>query len=271
MAKNEIFDFTIQFQNDLIFTEIISLRYCILHAITANMDLSKNMIDRQDIDLINGKFANAGNFFNNALISNSIKCYTNEEFYAIASTLKADLSKSSKFAFLANKFQDPIKCFIYFTKYLIVPVRLDFNTIPEDKQYVFAKLWLTCISILIKLDSYTSKFMDAIPTLDTYHSCMNQVFAPGNNIIDALKRIDVVKIEGFITKRFDPNHKLSIFYIVMMKLIFHISVEIIKKFCPNYNICANSNPKYDGSWLSPFDLDVNTQINKLEDCIIKCN
>jgi hypothetical protein len=57
----------------------------------------------------------------------------------------------------------------------------------------------------------------------------------------------------------------------MLKLIYNMSIEIIHKFCPNYPATKLINPNYDGTWLSPLDTDVITQIKQIQSCISGIN
>lgn len=269
MHRNQdIFDFNIQYKNDIAFTQMKDVMYHILTAITANFDKFKAMIERQNIDFKSSGsvFSNAGYFYNNAQTSPAVKPYTDEEFENICMVFRTNLLKSSKFSIIALKFEDPIKCFVYFTKYLYIPVRLDSSTLPERMQKEFARWWITCISILLTLELYTVKFNSTIPTLDLYHECMRKAFQD-EVMLGKLKLQTIDKIENYLISRYDPNHKVSVFYATMAKIIYNASIEIIEKFCPNYRIVKNINPKYDGAWLSPFDSDVNDQKAHIRKCI----
>lgn len=268
-AKNDIFEYNIQYQNDITFTEMRSVGYYILRMLTFNFDTFKGLwLRNSKIDFKDGStvFTHAGLFYNAMQVSKAVETYTDNEFYELCLTFKNSISSSRKFSFLSNKFPDPVKCFIYFTKYFYIPVRIDVSSIDENMQKEYAKLWISCVSLLLFIHNYSIKFSAVIPTLETYYQSL-EATSVRPEVVAALKTLGVDKIESYLTHKYEPTHKTSIFYTTMMKLIYNASIEIIRKFCPNYPAAKSINPNYDGTWLSPLDTDVNTQIRQIQSCI----
>ena len=269
MSNKDIFEYSVQYDNDPAFTEMKSIGYYILRMITFNFKTLQELYKRNSkIDFKDNSpvFTHAGLFYNAIQISNAVELFTDDEFYNLCLTFKNNLSTSKKFSFLSAKFPDPVKCFIYFTKYLYIPVRVDISTIPEAKQKEFAKIWISSITLLLFIKTYSIKFNTVIPTIDSYYQSI-EATNTREEVVQALKNLDVGKIETYLTCKFNPNHKTAIFYATMMKLIYNASIEIIRKWCPNYPDARYINPNYDGSWLSPLDTDVNNQIKQIQKCI----
>jgi len=268
MSNQDIFNYTVQYDNDPAFTEMKSISYYVLRMITFNFDkflkLWKNnaKVDFRDDAPV---FKHAGLFYNAIQVSNAVELFDDNTFYELCLTFKNNLSTSKKFSFLSAKFPDPIKCFIHFTKYFYIPVRIDFSSIPELKQKQFAKLWISVLGILLFAKTYSIKYASVIPTIDTYYEVI-EALSSKEELIQALKTKTADTIKTFIEGKFDASHKTSIFYGTMAKLIYNMSIEIIRKWCPNYSEAKNINPSYDGSWLSPLDTDVNNQIKQIQTC-----
>lgn len=273
MSKQDIFEYNVQYTNDITYNEMRTIGYYILHMLTHNFKIFKNLYDKNnkiDFKSSSAVFQNAGIFYNAIQTSKAIELYSDNEFAELCLSFKNSLTMNRSFNLLANKFPDPIKCFIYFTKYLYIPVRIDISTIPEDKQKEYAKYWLSCISLLLYVRNYSIKFNTVIPTLDTYYQCLESTNTRPE-LIDKFKAIKLEQIQSYLTHKFDPSHKAAIFYATMMKIIYNASIEIIRKFCPNYPAVKYINPNYDGAWLSPLDYDVNNQIKQIQSCIDSIN
>lgn len=279
-SKNpDIFEaINVYYVNDNSYVNMEIITYHLLHAIMSNVHHFKNMIKRQNINFESNNivFTNAGFFFNHLSINTHAVLYNDSEFNEICVAFQNSLKYSSMSA-IANKFDDPIDCFIYFTKYLYIPVRLDISSIPKDpstkKNLIlrqFAKLYLTTVSILIQLDAYTIKFDGLIADLEKYKTCMRQIFE--NEKIEAqIRNVSVENVVRYIKSAYNPTANTAIFYKILIRLIFNISMEIIQKFCPNYKTVSLINRSFDGTWISPLDTDVNNQILKLKNLFNSVN
>lgn len=274
MSKQEdIFDYNIQYTNDIVFTEMRTIGYYIIHMLTHNFKIFKGLYDRNsNIDFRSNSpvFTNAGLFYNAIQLSKAISLYTEQEFNDLCLSFKNSLAMNRSFNALSNRFPDPVKCFIYFTKYFYIPVRMDISSIPEYKQKDFAKYWISTISLLLYIRTYSIKYETIIPTLDTYYNCLESI-ASRPELVQRFETITLAQIQSYLTHKFDPKHTAAIFYATMMKLIYNICIEIIHKFCPNYSDTKLINPNYDGAWLSPLDSDVFAQIKQIRSCIDAIN
>ena len=271
--QQDIFDYNVQYANDIVFNEMRTVGYYLLHMINHNFKMVKDLYERNstiDFKQSSPMFQNAGLFYNAIQPSKAISIYTDQEFSNLCLFFKNSLAMNRTFNALANRFPDPIKCFIYFTKYFYIPVRIDIASIPDDKQKDFAKWWISTISLLLYVRNYSIKFGTIIPTLDTYYQCLEAI-SSRPELLEKFKTLTLEKIQKYLTQRFDPNNTGSIFYATMLKLIYNMSIEIIHKFCPNYPATKLINPNYDGTWLSPLDTDVISQIKQIQSCISGIN
>ena len=113
----------------------------------------------------------AGKLFNTLSIVNESNLINEDELMNIANVFKSSIGNSNLKTF-SQKIDDPIKHLMYFTKYLYIPVRLEYKTIPEDLQLKFCKVWLTTVCLLIVNSNYYSKFNSIINKLDVYKQCL---------------------------------------------------------------------------------------------------
>lgn len=257
-AKNyDIFNSSINYNSDPMFIYIKEIQKHLIIALITNYDivLSHNLeIPRQPT---------ASKIFN-TLTTASDKTLINEyELTLIANAFKASIAKSnSHLSLVSNKFDDNIKHLAYFTKYLYIPVRLDYTTIPEDQQIKFLRAWLTTIVVLIANNNYSSRFANIIPKLDIFKTCSDKL-ANDENVRINMKSMDYAKINQMLINKAPPTNSLHNYIEIFNILLSNINSEIVSKFCPNYNECLAVNSIYDGKWLSPFDGDVSEQLKSI--------
>jgi len=271
--SSDIFEYNIQYANDIVFTEMRTVGHYLIHMLSYNFKMVKGLYEKNSA--INFKanspvFQNAGLFFNAIQPSKAIQLYTDEEFNNLCLFFKNSLGMNRTFAALANRFPDPVKCFVYFTKYFYIPVRIDVASIPDDKLKDYAKWWLSTISLLLYVRNYSIKYGTIITTLDTYYQCLESL-SSRPEILDKFKTLTLEQIQSYLTHKFNAKNIGAVFYATMLKLIYNMSIEIIHKFCPNYPAAKLINPNYDGSWLSPLDTDVIAQIKQIQNCIAGIN
>ena len=271
--QQDIFEYNVQYTNDIVFNEMRTVGYYVIHTLTHNFRLFKGLYDRNsNIDFKSNSpvFKNAGLFYNAIQSSKAISLYTEQEFNDLCLSFKNSLAMNRTFNALSNRFPEPIKCFIYFTKYFYIPVRMDIASIPDNKQKDFARYWISTVSLLLYVRTYSIKFNTIIGTLDTYYQCLESI-ASRPEIVQRFEGIRLEQIQSYLTHKFDAKHITAIFYATMMKLIYNMSIEIIHKFCPNYPETKLINPNYDGAWLSPLDTDVFAQVKQIQSCIDNIN
>lgn len=271
----DIFLFSVPFKNDTIFVEIKDIIYSLMYALVNNIDIvgKYSLLMKTNDDSFN--VSNAGNCYNTLFLTNNFEL-TDEEFTKISLSFRNVLNNNSKFKMLVSKIPDSINLIVFFTKYLYIPVRLDFNSIPDGLKIKYCKQYIMTLCILFN-NNYIEKYISTLPELDIYKRCWESLLK--NNKIDEnicanMKRAATYEVlknnclvkpkESDAQRRGHPTH---VFYNYMFNLLITISLEIIKKFCPNYYQCKEINPKYDGSWVSPLDDDVNVQISQIQGII----
>ena len=114
MSKN-IFEFTIQFKDDPIFTNLQTVRTHLLYSLFSNFSEIHALVLSQNIQQYP---QNAGNFFNLLTSVDSIKKFNEEQLTKIAATFMRSLQNSS-FSTIVNKITDPLQCLIYFLKRIL--------------------------------------------------------------------------------------------------------------------------------------------------------
>lgn len=202
-----------------------------------------------------------GKLFNTLTVVNESNLVNDDELVNIANVFKASIGNSN-LKTISQKMNDPIKHFLYFTKYLYVPVRLDYKTIPEDLQIKFCKVWLTTVLLLISNSNYFMKYTSFINKIDVYKQCLGTLLTNPDTRMKLLS-FSYQQIEILLSTTPSQTNNLHIFMSVLNKLVATIHEEIIQKFCPNYNSCQYINKNYDGSWISPFDSDINLQLEQI--------
>ena len=264
----DIFNTNVSFESDISFSEMKNISRILIHSLTKNIEILVKIIKKQTFEngatLLN-PFKDGGVFYNNTLILKSINILGDDELLQIANTFKTEM-QSSKYSSVSDKIQDPIKHLMYFTKYMYIPVRLNYNSIPSYLQTIYLKSWLTVIIILSFREEYINKYSEIYKNLDIYKKCINILL---NNEETRIKmsNVSLQSVENILETTAAPNNGLHSFIQLFSKLIFHINIEIVNKFCPNYNLCQTVNKNYNGTWVSPLDPDVNNQISKMKNII----
>ena len=250
----DIFLFSVPFKNDTIFVEIKDIIYSLMYALVNNIDIvgKYSLLMKTNDDSFN--VSNAGNCYNTLFLTNNFEL-TDEEFTKISLSFRNVLNNNSKFKMLVSKIPDSINLIVFFTKYLYIPVRLDFNSIPDGLKIKYCKQYIMTLCILFN-NNYIEKYISTLPELDIYKRCWESLLK--NNKVDENICANMKRAATYAT---------HVFYNYMFNLLITISLEIIKKFCPNYYQCKEINPKYDGSWVSPLDDDVNVQISQIQGII----
>ena len=266
-GRNEdIFTSNVGFENDVVFTEIKEISKYFIGTLLKNFEIVKKISERQNFEEGNRAiFQDAGNFYNLTLILKSIDLIDDNELLEIANSFKQIIA-GTKYKTISHKIIDPLKHLMYFTKYFYVPVRLSYTTIPDYMQLVFLKTWITTLCIFVLKSDYTNKYANVYKNYDIYLKCLstlrsneqirgNLVNTPMSSYINILSTIPA------------QANGLHNFVHVFSKLVAHMNIEIINKFCPNFNACQTVNVKYNGVWLSPLDQDISLQISKLKSII----
>ena len=263
----DIFNNSVGFDTDISFTEMKNISHILIHSLTKNINIMIDLSKRQNSENTSNinPFQDAGVLFNLSLVLNTINQISDAELAQIANTFKNDMM-GSKYRNISEKIMDPIKHIMYFTKYMYVPVRLNYNTIPAYLQLTYLKSWLTIVIILTTKIDYINKYQSVYKNLDIYKRCLDALTQSEDTRIK-MSSTPLASIENILSTVAAPNNGLHNYIQLFSKLIFHINIEVVNKFCPNFNACQTVNKKYDGIWLSPLDPDVNEQLTKLKSII----
>ena len=203
----------------------------------------------------------AGRVFNSLLItspmsSNTINKseITDEQFALITNTFKNYVTKNTatKMSYYAKGIEDPVDLMWEFCHYFFVPVRLQHDTIPRMMKINSLRKWITICFTLPFVRNYTEKYLNAINNIQ-FLQAIHEKLVDDPNKIEKLKTIndDFAKIS--IARVYNESNPTMIFIRICMNIIIMASIEIMKKYCPNYPECYRINPNYDGSWLNVFD------------------
>lgn len=253
--ESDIFNSAINFTSDPAFTHLHEILKHIIYAITNNFEIVIN----HKVDVPRG--STGGKIWNTLSATNAKSLISDLELMKIANAFKATIVKTNLSSY-SNKFNDVIKHLAYFTKYCYTPVRLEYTSIPEEKQIHFLKAWLTTVIVLIANENYSNRFTDILPRLDTYKTCIQRLFKD-EGVRAGLKALEFSKVDTMLKSKAPASNALHNFIEIFAVLLSNINTEIVLKFCPNFNDCKLVNPVYDGKWLSPFDSDVTEQLKKL--------
>ena len=156
-------------------------------------------------------------------------------------------------------------------KYLIIPIRVNHETIPPTDRENMLRKWLSTVFTLPFCDLYTNRYKDIYPeailTLQRVYGIFkiaDKVNEPSFNIqkVTQIKSLDEKLIKAYTSPIQSSGMADRIFRIFMMIVLLG-SGEIIKKWCPNILECRKINPAFRGTWLRPFDILVNPQLTRI--------
>lgn len=148
--------------------------------------------------------------------------------------------------------------------YFFVPVRLIRGTIPKQTRFFMLKRWLTTCMTLPRVNPYTNKFKDVIGRFEEMQQKTKTLDELPNKIQQIENTISKTFIDNTITKKRIATVNDSMLILrVSMNVFVLASVEILRKFCPNYEECSKVNPDYNGAWIDPLDSLCSSQITAL--------
>lgn len=156
-------------------------------------------------------------------------------------------------------------------KYLIIPVRVNYETIPPSERENMLRKWLSTVFTLPFCDLYTNRYKDIYPeailTLQRVYGLFKIGDKANEPIFNEQKIIQIKSLDEKLIKAFTGPIQSAgmadrIFRIYMMIVLLG-SGEIIKKWCPNILECKKINPGFKGVWLKPFDILVNPQLARI--------
>lgn len=203
----------------------------------------------------------AGKVFNNLLITSPMSTntlnkseITDDQFAQICTTFRAYVDKNpdTKMQHHAKGINDEVDLMWEFCHYFFVPVRLQHETIPKIMRINSLRKWISVAFSLPFVKTYTSKYINAVNNIPYCQAIYDKLIDdPGK--IEKLKGIDDSFARISINRMYNESNPTMIFIRICMNMVVLASVEIMKKYCPNYPECYRINPNFDGSWLNPFD------------------
>lgn len=269
--SEDIFKYNCVFKDDIIFTELPVIHRHFVYAIIQNIDMFVDIAKRQTFEKEGNSiyFTNAGMLFNILDVATSINMMTQEELFKFATIFRKSLI-NGKYKEYCQKVADPVKVLKQFTKYYYVPVRIDYNSIPENVQNDYLQRFLTIIAVLLSNTQYINKLQPIYPELlQKYQDCYTTLQRNPVVMQKLISTNSFDNVERCLLNPTNGTNNLQFFEIGLSKLIVEMSIEIIGRMCPSFANAFKINNKFDGIWLDPFDNDIQTQTNQLRKIIDK--
>lgn len=252
----------VKFKDDPKFIHIDETLKCLTYIFLHHLDIWFTLCNN---NIVNGTgYASmheidAGKVFNNLLIMMPLSTnvtnkteITDEDFNTVAQSFRnyIDKNPNSKLAHHAKQYTDPVECMWEFCHYFFVPVRLQHETIPKVVKINSLRKWLTVSFTLPFVRVYTDKFLNSINNIQYLQSVYDRL---NESRIEQFKSIDHDFVNVMICRVYNEQNQTIMFVRICMNIVLMASIEIMKKYCPNYSECYRINPNYDGTWLNPFD------------------
>lgn len=238
---------------------------CLIVAIIANLAISQKILKEQSFEGCDK--LDAGDIFNGLMIKNYSGTdhpdeLSNEDLMAIASVFKQQIEKQPHLKIYAMNSTDPINCLFDILHYMFIPIRLDVETIPDSIKLQSLRKWLTLVMTLPFQFIYSSQYEKSINGITFLQEATEKMLSSDHVLI----RISSVQPE-FIVKTIARNHTSNTtqrFIRLVGHMVIILSIEILRKYCPNILECCRINPSYNGVWLNlAFDNIFQQQVSEL--------
>lgn len=190
---------------------------------------------------------------------------SDSEYEAVLNTFYSCVRKHKRLSFYCKDIVDPQECMWECTHYFFIPVRLQHNSLPKNVQANSLRKWLNVIFTLPFISQYVRKYETIIPDVTSLEEIYSKLSEDPNRVTK-FTQIEAEWVYGGIAKTYNKDNGAQHFFRLFMNISLLCSVEILKKYCPNYRACYNVNPNFDGTWLNPFDqqhIDHLQELNKL--------
>ena len=248
------------------------IAYCFVHHLDLWVNLSQQQLNSEwGKSIFNQSSVDAGKLYNNLMLTQPFSTdgitteLSESQYESVVLTFNNSIEKQPKLSFIAKKYSDPYECMWEFCHYLFIPVRLQHDSIPKDIRMTSLRKWVNTIFTLPFIRAYTEKYNTVINNVGFIGDVLNKL------LDDPIKIENFMKIEAnwvfnTISRTYNKENPTQIFIRLCTNIILIASVEILKKYCPNYHQCASINPNYSGEWINPFDtkhMEHLQEINKL--------
>lgn len=266
----------IKFRDDPKFIHLDDTLRCLAYVFIHHLDIWISLVQKQlqedsTRSYLSEPNLDAGKLFNNLLLAQPFNNtflqteLSERQYEIILNTFQQAVLKNKTLAFYAKTFTDPNECMWEFCHYLFIPVRLQYDSIPKDIRIRSLRKWINIVFTLPFIKTYTDKYITTINNANFLQDVYNRL-SDDPSKIERFTQIDTDWTFGTINRSYNKDNPTQIFVRLFMNIMLIASVEILKKYCPNFHQCVAVNPDFDGNWLNPFDhqhMDHLQEINKL--------
>ena len=247
----------------LIFTLIKTINTCVSLVNAQQYEINDNTTSGT---LYNGIYATHP-YSTNTLSTDEIQ---DKEFNAFCMIFKNTMDDDQRLGIYSKQIQDPRLCTFEFLHYLYIPVRVDVSTLSDDIKINSLRKYITVIMFLPYLTQYTDRYLRAINNVEFMQKVHSNIITINGSISNIAQQMMNMRYD-FIVKSLQPTYTISntmmVYLRVYTNIIILVSIEILKKWCPNISECMRINPDFDGQWINPFDIIVNEQISFIQDLV----
>lgn len=215
-------------------------------------------------------YPSAKNPENNVLITDKDFRQITFSFYEILKT-----PKFSQLRVLTDEHKDDYVMTMWeCCKYLIIPIRLNYQTIPPIEKENVLRKWISTVFTLPFFNIYTDRYSEIYPHSVELLQKLYSIFVlnkDGNfsftEASDRIEKLDDKVIDSFIGPLSSESNLTDTAIRMFVVVMLYSSIDIVKKYCPNIHECKQINPGYSGSWINSFDNIVSEQIRKISSVI----
>lgn len=191
-----------------------------------------------------------------------------DEFESICLSFIQQIRDYPKINGCVSKYPDDFDKIWEVCKFLILPVRVNSQSIPRNEKERILRLWMSVSFCIPMLEIYNNKYLPYGANVQALRTLPKIILTNDDKklnfeVIKRLQASDNLIIETFVSPTAADNKTNKIFKTYMFILVC-VSIEIINKSCPNLTECKAINPNYDGQWIYVFDDYVGQQIKKIQ-------
>ena len=199
---------------------------------------------------------------------------SHSDFSKIVLQICKEASEFSDIRSIIDQHEQPFEKAWEVFRLLILPIRINHNTIPLEEREFTMKLWLSTIFTLPLLDIYNERYIVNQNTLISLRNLYKVCKIPAKGYeeqpafnIERLRGLEALPndaIDMYVSP-IKSASKMDKTFRPYMFLAMIACVEIIRKPCFNLKECKQINPDYLGDCMHVFDDYVNTQIKKIQE------
>lgn len=269
-----LINLNISFRDDTKYINLdISLR-TLIYSLIKMINTSVSLVNAQTYDINDN--TTAGTLYNGIYATHPYSTNTlstdeiqDKEFNAFCMIFKNTMDEDSRLGVYSKSIQDPRLCAFEFLHYLYIPVRVDVSTLTDDIKINSLRKYITVVMFLPYLTSYSDRYLSAINNIEFLQKVhANIVTVNGiSNVAQQMMNMKYDFIVKSLQTSYTTSNSMMVYLRVYTNIILLVSIEILKKWCPNISECMRINPDFDGQWINPFDIIVNEQISYIQDLV----